>query len=185
MLRTFLIILLASLSSCGFQVIYKENKKPSELSLTSEMAAVKIKKDRVRLNQELKNNLYDLLNPDYVKAEPKYVLTLGVKESISSTFTTTTGSSGRNKMTIDVIYQLHSLKNGDLISSGTTSVNDSYDVTTNRYGTYVAEDYVKSNLTKIAAQNIRNSLVNDFIEARKKCDGGSDVEKDENFVCPF
>ncbi len=181
--KIFLILLLFSLSACGFQVIYKEHKNDLDLSLTKEMAAIRIKKDRVRLSQELKNNLYDLLNPDSIKNEPKYILTLDTKETISSTFTTTTGASGRNKMTLDVAYQLHNLQNGDLISSGSTSVNDNYDVTTNRYGTYVSEEYVKSNLTKIAAQNIRNSLVNDFIEVKKKCDGTA--KKEENFVCPF
>ena len=71
--------------------------------------------------------------------------------------------------------------------------NDSYDVTTNRYATSVAEETVAGNLTTVAAQNIRNSLVNDFIEARKKCDnkGKDEDEKDEKdkveeeFVCPL
>jgi hypothetical protein len=64
-------------------------------------------------------------------------------------------------------------------------VNDSYDVTANRYGTYVAGEYVLSNLTKIAAQNIRNSLVNDLIEAKRKCEDKTQIEKGEKFVCPL
>jgi hypothetical protein len=38
---------------------------------------------------------------------------------------------------------------------------------------------VQFNLTKVVAQNIRNALVNDFIEVKKKCFGGIKVEDEE------
>ncbi len=162
---TFLLLIFCS---CDFQVIYKEREKAADISYVEELAAIRIKKDRTRLAQELKNSLYDLLNPDYIKVEPKYFLTLQISSNTSSTFITSTGASGRNKITISASYLLKNLETGETISSGSTSVNDNYDVNTSRYGTYAAGQYTQSNLTKIAAQNIRNSLVNDFIEARKK-----------------
>jgi hypothetical protein len=42
-------------------------------------------------------------------------------------------------------------------------------VTTNRYATYKTGVFVENNLTKIAAQNIRNSIVNDLVELRRRC----------------
>lgn len=186
MLRKFLItLLLLSLCSCGFQIIYKENDKDSEISYIKELAAIRIKKDRVRINQELKNNLYDTINPDSIKVEPKYFLTLTLTEAISPTFITVTGSSGRNKITLTVTYVLQDLATAETISEGHSSVNDNYDISSNRYGSYTAENYVRSNLTKIAAQNIRNSLVNDFIELKKRCD---EKEKDKyaaKISCPL
>ncbi len=179
------IILLLSLCSCGFQVIYRERGSESEVFYVEELAAIRIKKDRTKLSQKLKNNLYDILNPDHVKAEAKYFLILSVKEAISSTFTTSSGASGRNKVILDVAYEFKNLATGATISTGTTSVNDSYDVTANRYGTYTADEYIRSNITVIVAQNIRNSLVNDLIEVRKKCDGKVEVKVDENFECPL
>jgi hypothetical protein len=165
-----IIFLIPALYSCGFQVIYKDKpEKKTDASYVNQMAAIRIKKDRNRLSQELKNNLYDLLNPDYIKVDPKYFLILAIKQTTSATYITSTGASGRNKITLDISYKLQNLETGDLISSGSTSVNDNYNITSNRYGTYTAEEYIKSNLTKLAAQNIRNSLVNDFIEAQKKC----------------
>ncbi|MES2961276.1 MAG: hypothetical protein V4694_02720 [Pseudomonadota bacterium] len=183
--KTFTILLLLSFSACDFQVIYKEKVKGVGVTYAQDLSAIRIKKDRTKLSQDLKNNLYDALNPDYIKSEPKYFLILAAKSTISSTFTTFTGASGRNRVTLDVVYTLKSLDNAITISSGTTSVNDNYDVTTNRYGTYTAEQYILTNLTKIAAQNIRNSLVNDFIEVRKKCEGLVKLKEDEKFVCPF
>lgn len=176
-----ILILLFQLSACGFQVIYKDEK--GNLSQAHELAAIRIKKDRNRVSQEFKNNLYDILNPDDIKVEPKYFLILNIKKTVSATFITLTGASGRNKVTISADYELQNLENAAVISRGKTTVNDSYDVTANRYGTYVSEDSVQNNLTEVAAQNIRNSLVNDFIEARKKCDGQIKVE--EGFICPF
>ncbi len=181
MLRKFLaVFLIIGLCNCGFQVIYKDRKE-ADISYIHELASIRIKKDRNRLAQELKNNLYDLLNPDYLKVDAKYFLTLTIQESLSPTFISLTGASGRNKITLNITYELKNLVNAAVISSGSTSVNDNYDVSSNRYGTYSAENYVRNNLTKIAAQNIRNSLVNDLIEAKKKCE--EEVKKDKNFVC--
>jgi hypothetical protein len=179
--------LLFSLCSCGFRIIYEE--RTDVVSYAQELASIRIKKDRDRLSQQLKNNLYDILNPDYIKVEPKYFLILDVKEITGSTFTTITGASGRNKVTLTASYIFKNLETGEVISTGTTSVSDNYDVTANRYGTYVADEYIQSNITIIAAQNIRNSLVNDLIETKKKCDGEiepSDEKKDApEFVCPL
>ena len=160
--------LLLAVCSCGFQVIYKEEGGKIDNPYEQELAAIRIKKNRTKLDQDLKNSLYDLLNPDYIKAEPKYFLILTPIKTTSSTFTTSTGSSGRNRVILNVKYELQSLETGEMISFGSTLVNDNYDVTKNRFGTYTSDEYVQSNLTKVAAKNIRNSLVNDLIEMGKK-----------------
>ncbi len=152
--------------SCGFQVIYDEKK--TGISYEKELAAIKIQKSEGRLSQEIRNSLYDLFNPDLIKVEPKYILVLNISESISSTFLTSTGASGRNKVTLNVSYNFIDFKTGKKISSQKISVSDNYDVQINRYATEEAEEYTKSNLSKIAAQNIRNFLVNDIIEFNKK-----------------
>ena len=177
-------MLLLSLCSCGFQVIYKDTGNDADISYINELAAIRIKKDRTRANQELQNNLYDIINPDYTKVEPKYFLILTLTEAISPTFITITGSSGRNRLALTVSYVLKNLETAETISEGHTTVNDNYDVSSNRYGSYTAENYVRSNLTKIAAQNTRNSLVNDFIELKKTCDEKKKA-KDAGFVCPL
>lgn len=189
-MRKFLcLIILMSLFSCGFQVMYRDEE--NNLSHASELASIRIKKDRDHLSQKLKNNLYDLLNPDYIQAEAKYFLILKVSESNYGALITQTGASGRNTITVDVHYELKNLENAMTISQGSTAVSDSYDVSTNRYGTYVADETVQLNLTKIAAQNIRNALVNDLIEVRKRCEGGAQDQVDdedddeEEFVCPL
>ncbi len=182
--KVLIALLVLSLCSCGFRVIYRDTKNESDVSYTKELSAIRIKKNRSQIDQELKNNLYDILNPDQLKGEPKYFLILSITEGISPTFITITGSSGRNKITLTVQYVLKNLKNAETISEGHTSVSDNYNITDNRYGSVTAENYLRSNLTKIASQNIRNSLVNDFIELKQRCDEAK-LKNYEYFSCPL
>ncbi len=173
----YIILFTFTINSCGFEVIY--SKKDGLISYEEELAKIKIQKAPGRLYQELKNNLYDLFNPDLLQLEPKYYVTIDIQDSISSTFLTTTGASGRNKITITANYTFYNLKTAEKISTGTTSASDNYDIEDNRYGTYSAQEFTKNNLTKSLAQNIRNLLVNDIIETNKG-KTPQDPEEDDN-----
>ena len=176
------ITLLCSLNACGLQVVYKDQNLST--SLSHELAGIRIKKDRTELSQQLRNNLYDILNPDHIKASGKYFLILKLNQSSSPTFITTTGASGRNKITLNVNYELRNAENMQQITKGIVEMSDNYDVSLNRFGTYVSQNYVENNLTKLIAQNIRNSLVNDLVELQKRCDNLKD-NKEEDSVCYF
>jgi hypothetical protein len=176
------IAILCGLSACGLQVVYKDQNLST--SLSHELAGIRIKKDRTELSQQLRNNLYDILNPDHIKASGKYFLILKLNQSSSPTFITTTGASGRNKITLNVNYELRNAENMQQITKGIVEMSDNYDVSLNRFGTYVSQNYVENNLTKLIAQNIRNSLVNDLVELQKRCDNLKD-SKEEDSVCYF
>ena len=180
MLNKFLIFLLLIFvtSSCGLQVIYKDQF--DENSIAHQLSSIRIKKDRNQLAQTLKNNLYDILNPDYIKAEAKYFLELTLKTEVSLTFTNASGASGRNKVTLTVDYVLKNIKTAQIISEGKSSTYDSYDVTSNRYATYTADEYVKENLTNVVAQKIRNSIVNDISEEKRGCE---ENKHNKNYKC--
>ena len=180
--QKFLIVIsIFCIYSCGLQVVYKDQNLST--SLSHELAGIRIKKDRTELSQQLRNNLYDILNPDHIKTANKYFLILKLSQSSSSTFITTTGASGRNKITLNVAYELKNSENMQEISNGSIIMSDNYDVTPNRFGTYSAQNYVESNLTKLLAQNIRDSLVNDLVELQKRCNNLND--NDEDAVCNF
>ena len=160
--------LVLSLFSCGLKAVYKDRDSEKDISYVDELSAIRIKKDRNALHQEMKNNLYDLFEVNTLKTEPKYFMVLRISKNVSSTFTTATGASGRNRITLNVDYDLKDLADGKLLSTGGVSVNDGYDISTNRYGTLVSEDYAINNLVKSAAKNIRNLIVNDITEIKKQ-----------------
>lgn len=153
-------------TSCGFEVIYKDHNLPN--SLAYQLASIKIEKKRTQLDFELQNSLYSLLNPDKLNIEPKYLLILKTTTTTSSTYITSTGASGRNRITITTSYTLKNLQNNQVLSSGEATASDNYDVSSNRFGTTVAEDYLKNNILKIISINLRNLLVNDFVQFAKK-----------------
>lgn len=169
-----ILILLSSLTSCGFQVLYRDNDQ-EKLSYEKEFSSIRIQKSDGRMSQELRVALLDLLNPDNFNVEPRYVLILSENKAISGTFITFTGASGRNKVSLTVNYELLDLQSGEIVATNSTIVNDNYDVQINRYGTYVADAYATSNLSKVAALNIRNLLANDFIEIRKASENEKEV----------
>lgn len=168
-----------TLTSCGFQVIYKDQEKSD--SFAAELAAIRIKKERSNLDLQLKNNLYDVFNPDYLKVEPRYFLEIKISSSTGWSYITSTGAAGRKRAMIAANYVLKNAQTMQMISQGTTDASDNYDVSLNRYGTEVAEDYIKQNITKIIAQNIRNSIVNDLIEVKRDCQN----PPQKNFICPL
>jgi hypothetical protein len=154
------------LNSCGFEVIYKDHNLPN--SLAYQLASIKIEKKRTQLDFELQNSLYNLLNPDKLDITPKYLLILKTDNYASSTYMTSTGASGRNRIIIHTTYTLKNLANNQVLSSGETTASDNYDVSSNRFGTTVVEDYVKNNVLQIISTNLRNALVNDFVQFAKK-----------------
>jgi len=164
-LLTFLIIS----SSCGFHPLYESDNKMSDKSYgyNKELASIKIEVTRKKLNQDLKNNLEQVLNPDGIKVDQKYSLNLSLEKSLFSTFTTANGSSGRYRVVLDAKYTLRNLKSGEVIAEGTTTTKDAFDVESKRFANYIVEDVIASNLTLIIAQNIRNLLTNDIINDYK------------------
>jgi len=162
-----LIIILILLSSCGFQSVYKlSNEIPGveNENYKTELAAVDVKKERKYINQQLRNNLQDVLNPDKITVTPKYLLTVNLEKSLTSTFTTSIGSSGRNKVILNATYSLKSLESGDVIAIGNVTAQDDFDVQNKRFANYITQETIEINLTKIIAQNIRNSLIRDIAQ---------------------
>jgi hypothetical protein len=164
--KILLISLFFTINACGFEIIYRDDKV--EGSYAKELAAIEIKDIHDHLYQQLKNNLINVLNYDDIKIEPKYLLSLTINKSISPTFITYYGSSGRNHLTLEVQYELRDIHNSTLISSGTASASDDFNIESKRYGNYIAEEYTQNNLTELLAQNIRSLLVNDIIEMNKR-----------------
>jgi hypothetical protein len=179
--KIFTLFIFLQISSCGFHVIYDES---NEFKYSNDLRAIAVQKNRTKLGQEIKNNLYDAFNPNHKETQKKYFLNIHILKSSSPTFITSTGASGRNKITITVEYKLRNIENAALISTGKASMSDNYDITKNRYATNVAEEYTTLNLAKTVSKDIRNLIVNDFIEVRRKC-RDKDLKKSVIFNCPL
>jgi hypothetical protein len=109
-----------------------------------------------------------VLNPDGIQIDPKYLLSVTLVKSLTSTFTTSIGSSGRNKVILTANYNLKDLQTGDIIDIGVAMAQDDFDVEVKRFANYTTQDTIEMNLTKIIAQNIRNSLIRGLSQKDKE-----------------
>ena len=169
-LKSATIILLTTLfCACGFHPIYQKDNQISKQSqsYSQELAAIKILIPRNKLNQDLKNNLEKILNPTDIKTDPKYLLSITLNKTLTSTFITATGSSGRNKVILVATYTLKDLNTDKTIATSTVTVKDDFDVEGKRFANYVTEEAIASNLTLIIAKDIRNLIVNDIVNNYK------------------
>jgi hypothetical protein len=164
----FLLFSFLVLSSCGFQAIYSDNRISSESkSYDEELASITVKISRKKLNQDLKNNLEDILNPNKIEIDQKYLIDISLEKSIGGSIITSTGSDGRRKVILTAKYRLRDFHSGELIATGVANAEDDFDVERNRFGNYTAEESIASNLTLVIAQNIRNLLINDIVNSYK------------------
>lgn len=184
MRKYFLLSLVLFLVACGLHPIYKADNKISDKSQAyiQELAAIKVDIPRKKLNQNFKNNLEKILNPNDIKTEPKYLISVTLTKSLASTFTNFTGSSGRNKVILTAGYQLKDLNSGEIIASASTNAQDDFNIENQRFANYIAEDTITENLTLIIAKNIRDLLINDIVSNYKSKDTDKDkkiINKDE------
>lgn len=175
-------VLLFFLASCGLHPIYKTSSETSDQSQNykQELASIKVEISRKKLNQNLKNNLEKILNPEAIKIEPRYLIIIDLQKSLSSTFTNFTGSSGRNKVTLTASYQLKDLNSEEIIATGVANANDDFDVEDKRFANYITEETIADRLTLSVARNIRDLLINDIINNYKNKDKELQKLKDKS-----
>ena len=156
-------LILFCVSNCGFQPIYQKPPEESRINYEDRLAAIKISTKRKRIDQKLRDNLGKVLNPNKIRIEKKYLLSIDLDKSTIGTFINPTGSVGRNKVTLTVNYKLIRIADNETISTGSISAKDDFNVEEKRFANYITEEEMELNLTQLIAQNIRNSLINDLI----------------------
>lgn len=161
--RIISVLFLALFSACGFKSLYNIDESDSNHEkVQNELAAITVKYQRKHLNQEMQNNIEDLLNPDNIKAEPKYLLDITLTKDMMMTFINEVGASGRNKVIMNATYNLKDIKSGDVIATGNLTAQDDFDVEDKRFANYTTQTAIELNLTKIIARNLRNALIIDL-----------------------
>ena len=158
-----LTIILFLLNSCGFSPIYYSSQsKQKNIDYHNKLILVKIKKHRSDIDHELHKNLTKILNPYNLTIQKKYLLDIKLTDQISSTFTTSTGSSGRNKVILTANYKLTDIDSQELIGYGESSESSDFDVSSKRFANYTTEEEIKLNITKVRAKDIRDMIINDL-----------------------
>ncbi|MFT6106504.1 MAG: hypothetical protein ACJATL_000736 [Rickettsiales bacterium] len=168
MMKILLLLSVLIIPSCGFHTIYSDNRISSQSkAYNEELASITVKVSRDKINQDLKNNLEDVLNPGNIEIDQKYIINISLNRSTGSSIITSTGSAGRQKVILAAKYRLRDFHSGELIATGDVVADDDFDVENKLFANYSAENAIASNLTLVIARNIRNMLINDIVNSYK------------------
>ncbi len=116
---------LLMLAGCGFRPLHGQHaaQKGPVMEQFSQIAVATIPDRR---GQMVRNELLDLLTPRGEPAQPRYVLNVGLSETIEDDMIRRTGSASRSRLTLRASYQL---RDGDkVVDTGTARTILSYDL---------------------------------------------------------
>jgi len=167
--RIFIISLVTPLASCGFHPVYSQK---SQDTANPEMAAFfrEITIDEIpnKSGQDLKNSLYDALNPASVSSDKKYRLEVKLKRDIIPLIIEKDRSITRYSLVYTAILNLSETASGKVIYSGTSRTSGSYDALNSDYAVYMAEGDTGYRVIKDMADDIKNKLTSFYIKRDKK-----------------
>ncbi len=157
-MRPILVLLLLSLTACGFQPLHGRAFR----ALTdADLSAVRIEVDRTRLGQLLKAEIEDGVNPDHQHAEKLYTLKITLTEREIYLFINPDGTSSRGDIEYRSNYQLLRILDGKVVQQGALSRTSSYNISeTADYASYVSEEDARKRGVTELAQDYKLRLSN-------------------------
>ncbi len=149
------------LAACGFQPLYVQrtvndgwyNKEQFDMSISKEMAQIKISSIKDRFGQLLRNELLDLLTPRGVPQNSKYRLDVVLEDKIvtqQAMRDDVTATNERIEYRVD--YKL--FQGADQLINGNSIAFVSYDILQNPYSTTMAQKKAEKDAAKIIANDI-------------------------------
>ena len=154
------LVLLLSLSACGFTPLYVEKTGGSfyydgkfDATIADEMSKIKVSSISERFGQEVRNSLLDLLTPKGVPQEASYFLTVSVADrEVSQQAMRSDVTATNERIRYLVKYELRSQT--ETLVSGDSIAFVSYDILANPFSTTMAQKKAESDAAKIVANDI-------------------------------
>lgn len=150
------------MSGCGFEPLYVQRDKAgswyfggkTDVSITSEMASIKIEPIANRFGQMVRNMLLDSLTPKGAPQNPQYRLKVELKSrSIVQQAMRRDITATNERVAYKVVYELFGENNKKLLS-GNSVAYVSYDIMDNPFSTTMAQKKTEADAAKIVAEDI-------------------------------
>lgn len=153
----------AALSGCGFRPLYgRHGTDPAAVDL----AAVRVDRISDRLGQILRNDLIERLTPLGEPADPRYRLSVRLREARTALAIQADSTITRFNLRIDVTFSLIDARSGKALYRGRTRAVGSYDAVRSDFATLTAEQDSARRTVREASEDIRGQLAAFF--ARRK-----------------
>lgn len=148
------------LTACGFQPLHGKAYREQQ---GIDLSALTVQVDNSRRGQLLEAELSDAINPDFVRAEKLYRLSINLKEVDIPLFINPDGTSARGDIRLDSTYQLVRLADNAVVHSGSIQRISSYntsDRAAEGYASYISVEDAKKRSTIELAQDYKLRMAN-------------------------
>lgn len=151
------LIALLCATACGFTPLYATLDERQVTDKTAQINIVPIDNYKGYL---LQTDLRNKLNPEQLKAQPKYDLYVTLPEPlISDQNIQEDFFSSRERIIQRANYKLVDRQTKKVLLDTSTSATGSYNITLEPYATYMSKERVQENLLKILAQTISTHVI--------------------------
>jgi len=147
------------LGACGFHPLYG---KGGRIDAPAELADIGIKPIADRVGQQLHNHLLDAINPGGRPANPRYFLTVTLRETVERLAVEKSAFATRANVWLRATYALHTAGEGRFLVGSTAVVVSSYNILNSEFATLMAERDAEARGTREIAGEIRNRLAAHF-----------------------
>ncbi len=158
---TAIILILFSLSSCGFRPLYEETSEDDNIKEV--LSSVKIIPVQGRKGQIMANKIDDQLNPTSVDVDKRYNLTYRFKINEESVLVQNNNNITRYNIMIVFEYDIFDISSGKYIKTGNFRIRSSYDAVQNSYFSTIIgkEDSIDRAMTE-TARELKRRLIRIF-----------------------
>ena len=161
-------VVVATATACaGFRPLYGRDGGTHSVAAL-ELARTKILPIEDRMGQQLRNNLFDLMNPRGEPARPAYVLSVTLSTSTESLGLRKTGFATRANLHATASLTLTDTRTGKVLLNGSHKIIGGYDLLDSEFATLTSEKNVKTRAATELAHAIRSQLSVYFLQNAKK-----------------
>lgn len=161
-----LLVLLVALGGCGFQPLYGQ-VKGSPAAAVDDLSRIRITPLVDRPGQQMHNLLRDRLNPLGQPTQPAYVLTVTVSETKRELGVEIDETATRSNLILRAQFDLVVAATGQPLTSGTSASINSYNILSNEFATFSAEQDARERGLREMADDIKVRLGIFFKRARR------------------
>lgn len=147
---------LLMLAGCGFRPLHGQHATADE-PVVADFSQIAIATIADRRGQMVRNELLDLLTPRGEPANARYVLNVGLSETVEDDMILRTGAASRSRLTLRASYQL---REGDkVVNTGTARTILSYDLPPDQpFAAVTSERDAERQAAQSVAEQIKSRL---------------------------
>jgi len=150
------LVLGGTLGGCGFQPLYGHNSPTS--TVAGELSAIAIAPARVRIAQQVRNNLLSTMSPPGQESSARYRLELDPTETRQNIFIQPDAHIRREKYMLKVRFALYNSGTNDLVHKGSAFSIVSYDRVESEFANVRARHAAEGQAARVVADDIRTAL---------------------------